>query len=107
MPKKLMVRVRPGVELTCASLPPASAFSRELLPTLERPAKAISGTEGAGNFAGSTADVRNFARTFIESSWKKLKARIAAGLPEPKSKTLNATGALRVRRLRSEARSAR
>src|SRR3954469_25384886 len=79
MPKKLIVRVRPGVELTCASFPPASALSREDFPTLDRPANAISGTVGAGNFAGSTADVKNFARTFIKTLWKKLKARNRCG----------------------------
>jgi hypothetical protein len=60
MEKKLMARVRPGVEETLACFDPRSAFSRLDLPTFERPRKAISGTEGAGNCAGESAEMRNW-----------------------------------------------
>ena len=53
--KKLIVRVRPGVELTCAIFAPTSALIRDDLPTFDRPAKAISGKSGAGNRRGSAA----------------------------------------------------
>lgn len=52
MEKKLMERVRPGVEDTLACFEPRRAFSRLDLPTLERPRKAISGIAGVGNCAG-------------------------------------------------------
>jgi hypothetical protein len=41
--KKLIARVRPGVEETCASLEPSRELIREDLPTFERPRNAISG----------------------------------------------------------------
>ena len=41
--KKLMARVRPGVEEVWASFEPRSALMRELFPTFERPRKATSG----------------------------------------------------------------
>ena len=41
--KKLMARVRPGVEETFASLEPRRVLMSEDLPTLERPRKATSG----------------------------------------------------------------
>jgi hypothetical protein len=44
-----MARVRPGVEETLACFESRSAFRRLDLPTLERPRKAISGTDGSGN----------------------------------------------------------
>lgn len=52
MEKKLMARVRPGVEETFACFEPRSALRRLDFPTLERPRKAISGMDGAGNCAG-------------------------------------------------------
>lgn len=65
MAKKLMARVRPGVEETLAWFEPSSAFSRLDLPTLERPRKAISGMEGAGNCAGERAERTNLEETRI------------------------------------------
>lgn len=59
MEKKLMARVRPGVDETLACFEPRRAFSKLDLPTLERPRKAISGTEGAGNCAGESAESMN------------------------------------------------
>lgn len=59
MEKKLMARVRPGVADTLAIFDPRSALSRLDLPTLERPRKAISGMEGAGNCAGEWAEMTN------------------------------------------------
>ncbi len=56
MEKKLMARVRPGVEETCACFDPRSAFSRLDLPTLERPRNAISGMVGAGKCSGDVAE---------------------------------------------------
>src|SRR5690242_11566936 len=63
--KKLMLRVRPGVELVRASLVPTSELITLDLPTLERPRNAISGKPGAGNWAASVAAARNFARTLM------------------------------------------
>ena len=60
MEKKLIARVRPGVEETLACFEPRSAFSRLDFPTLERPRKAISGMNGAGNCAGESAEMTNF-----------------------------------------------
>lgn len=57
--KKLIARVRPGVDETLAALSPTSAFNKLDLPTLERPRKAISGTVGAGNCAAERAESRN------------------------------------------------
>src|ERR1700724_1831551 len=58
---KLMVRVRPGVELTCASFWPSRELIRLDLPTLERPRKANSGGPSKGNSLGSAAEARNLA----------------------------------------------
>src|SRR5215471_7239944 len=64
MPMKLMLRVRPGEELTCASF----CWSRELirldLPTFERPRKANSGGPAGGKSFASVAASRNLAITF-------------------------------------------
>src|SRR5579871_1569180 len=61
MPMKLMVRVRPGVELTWAIF----CWSRELMrldfPTLDRPRNANSAGPSLGNPSGLTAEVRNLA----------------------------------------------
>src|SRR5581483_618264 len=61
--QKLMLRVRPGVELVRATLDP----SRELItldfPTLERPRNATSGATGTGNWRASVAAVTNWERT--------------------------------------------
>src|SRR6478672_10843449 len=58
---KLIVRVRPGVELTCATLWPSRELIRLDLPTLERPRKANSGGPSGGKNLGSAAEVRNLA----------------------------------------------
>jgi hypothetical protein len=58
---KLMVRVRPGVELTCASLCPSRELIRLDLPTLDLPRNANSGGPSAGNPVGDDAAVMNFA----------------------------------------------
>src|SRR5580693_6167148 len=63
--KKLMLRVRPGVELVRASLVPTRELITLDLPTLERPRKAISGSVGAGNCAASVAAARNRERTLM------------------------------------------
>src|SRR5215469_9722306 len=63
--KKLMLRVRPGVELVRASLVPTRELITLDLPTLERPKKAISGTEGTGKWETSVAAARNRDRTLI------------------------------------------
>lgn len=55
-----MARVRPGVAETLACFEPSSAFSKLDLPTFDRPRKAISGIEGAGNCAGECAEMTNF-----------------------------------------------
>src|ERR1051326_4394805 len=64
MPMKLMVRVRPGVELTWASFCPRSELIRLDLPTFERPRKANSGGPAAGKCRASAAEVRNLAIGF-------------------------------------------
>src|SRR5215469_1012259 len=66
--KKLMLRVRPGVELVRASLVPTSELMTLDFPTFERPRNAISGTEGAGKWATSVADARNRERTLMSKS---------------------------------------
>src|SRR5271155_1945445 len=63
--KKLMLRVRPGVELVRATLSPTRELMTLDLPTLERPRKAISGRLGTGNCAASVADARNRERTLM------------------------------------------
>src|SRR5581483_5664481 len=62
MPIKLIVCVRPGVELTWASFCPSRELIRLDLPTLERPRKANSGGPSTGKNLGSAAEVRNLAR---------------------------------------------
>src|SRR5579884_1178161 len=64
---KLMVCVRPGVELTWAIFCPSSALIKLDLPTFERPRKAISGAVGAGKCSGAAADFRKRASSFINS----------------------------------------
>ena len=63
--KKLMLRVRPGVELVRASFDPSSELITLDFPTLERPRNATSGRLGAGKWAASVAAARNLARTLI------------------------------------------
>src|ERR1700757_177352 len=59
-----MVRVRPGVALVLAILAPSRELMTLDFPTLERPKKATSGSDAAGNCAASEAALRNRARTF-------------------------------------------
>src|SRR5690242_699383 len=64
MPKKLILRVRPGVALTCATFASRRELIRLDLPTLERPRNAISGGPGAGNCSRAVADLMNLLVTF-------------------------------------------
>src|SRR3954465_7658188 len=75
--KKLMLRVRPGVELVRASLVPTSELITLDLPTLERPRKAISGSVGAGKWETSVAAARNRDRIRISkfATFRELFAR--------------------------------
>jgi hypothetical protein len=62
MPKKFSCWVRPGVELVRASpRRPTMRLIADDLPTLERPANATSGCDGAGNRPGSVAAPMNVA----------------------------------------------
>src|SRR5258707_438514 len=63
MPIKLMVRVRPGVELTWASFCTSRELIRLDFPTFERPRKANSGGPSAGKPPGLAAEIMNLART--------------------------------------------
>src|SRR5258708_18618683 len=76
--KKLILRVRPGVELVRASFAPTSALITLDLPTLERPRKAISGRLGAGKCDTSVAAARNRARILM-SQCAMSCARLASG----------------------------
>src|SRR6266550_1736075 len=60
--KKLMARVRPGVELVRASFVPTRELITLDLPTLDRPRKAISGRPAAGNCLASLAESKNLER---------------------------------------------
>src|SRR5260370_31387720 len=75
--KKLILRVRPGVELVRASFAPTSALITLDLPTLERPRKAISGRLGAGKCDTSVAAARNRARILM-SQCAMSRARFAS-----------------------------
>src|SRR5882672_8908593 len=66
--KKLMLRVRPGVELVRAILSPISVLITLDFPTFERPRNATSGRLGAGKCAASVAAAMNRARTLMHSS---------------------------------------
>src|SRR5208282_1710009 len=63
--KKLMLRVRPGVELVRANLVSISVLITLDLPTFDRPRKATSGKLGAGNCAASVAAAMNRAMTLM------------------------------------------
>src|SRR5712671_2858816 len=63
--KKLMLRVRPGVELVRASFVPTSELMTLDFPTFDRPRKAISGNSKAGKCATSVAAARNRVRTLM------------------------------------------
>src|SRR5580700_54974 len=60
--KKLMARVRPGVDDVCACFDPSSALMSEDLPTFDRPRNAISGAlnvfASVGKCATSVAESR-------------------------------------------------
>src|SRR5689334_3782657 len=74
-----MVRVRPGVELTCAIFWPSRELIRLDLPTFDRPRKANSGGPSGGKNLGSAAEVRNLAMTgFIR--WLPLSFNRAEGV---------------------------
>src|SRR5260370_36753652 len=74
MPIKLMVRVRPGVELTWASVCPSRELIRLDFPTFERPRKANSGGPSAGKPPGLAAEIMNLARTgFIAKTASTLR----------------------------------
>src|SRR3954470_8967371 len=66
--KKLMLRVRPGVELVRASLVPTSELITLDLPTFERPRNAISGSVATGKWATSVAAAKNRERTLMLKS---------------------------------------
>jgi len=61
--KKLIARVRQGVELVRAILVPTNELITLDLPTFERPRKAISGNVGEGKCPASLADNMNRERT--------------------------------------------
>src|SRR4051812_45619641 len=63
--KKLMLRVRPGVELVFATLLPTRELMTLDLPTLERPRNATSGKFGGGKCLTSLAANMNRVRTRI------------------------------------------
>src|SRR5947209_8296600 len=60
---KLIDRVRPGVELTCATFWPSRELMRLDFPTFERPRKANSGGPSGGNSAVLTAAAINLEWT--------------------------------------------
>src|SRR5437660_10298597 len=79
--KKLMLRVRPGVELLLATLLPSRELMTLDLPTLERPRNAISGRSGAGHWRASVTAIVNRARTPMDLVWR-LSNRVASrGVP--------------------------
>src|SRR5713101_1311520 len=63
--KKLMLRVRPGVELVRASLASTRVLITLDLPTFDLPRNATSGRLGAGKWAASVAAARNRAMTLM------------------------------------------
>src|SRR3954471_3620020 len=72
--KKLMARVRPGVELVLANFSPSRELIRLDLPTFERPRNATSGGPGFGKCDASNADSMNWAATrtiYLVSSLRK------------------------------------
>src|SRR5438270_9955257 len=80
--KKLMLRVRPGVELVRAILSPISVLITLDLPTFDRPRKATSGKLGAGKCAASVAAAINRAITLMlqcAMGWRRLASYIKPG----------------------------
>ena len=82
-PKKFSCCVRPGVELVRARpRRPTIRLIADDLPTLERPANATSGNDGAGNRPGSDAAPTNVAVvTFTAASRRRSGGRRAAVRP--------------------------
>ena len=76
--KKLMLRVRPGVELVLASFFPTSELITLDLPTFDRPRKATSGSTGAGKWLASIADIMNRANTRMQQCAVS-KGKVASG----------------------------
>src|SRR5580698_8712299 len=64
--KKLMLRVRPGVELVLASFAPSRELITLDLPPFDRPRNATSGSTGGGKWSASIADIMNRASTRME-----------------------------------------
>src|SRR6267154_1002831 len=99
MPMKLMERVRPGVELTWASLCPSRELIRLDLPTLDRPRNANSGGPSAGNKAGLVAAAINRASmSFI--GMERVTHDSSPYGPEPKSKSKAKPETRRKRRIK-------
>src|SRR5258708_39587060 len=65
--KKLMLRVRPGVELVRASFESTRVLITLDFPTFELPRNATSGKLGAGKWATSVAAATNCAITLMRS----------------------------------------
>src|SRR5205807_7000842 len=106
--KKLIARVRPGVELVLAILVPSRELMTLDLPTFERPRNATSGTAGAGNWLGASADVMNRERTRtlqFPGSRKKLQVAERQSRPSGRlfSTSLSSMGWYRLRRCRMSA----
>src|ERR1700733_10597125 len=80
--KKLMLRVRPGVELVRASLVSTRVLITLDFPTFDRPRNATSGRLGAGKWSAPVADARNRAITLIlqcergERNWQGLRGKL-------------------------------
>src|ERR1700674_4352175 len=79
--KKLMLRVRPGVELVFASFAPSRELITLDLPTFDRPRNATSGRVGAGKWLASIADIMNRAKTRMQQCAVSM-AKLASGNAE-------------------------
>src|SRR5260370_42094590 len=90
--KKLILRVRPGVELVRASFAPTSALITLDLPTLERPRKAISGRLGGGKGDTSVAAARNRAR-IVMSQGARTRPTLANRPNSPRQRGTERRGA--------------
>ncbi len=76
--KKLMDRVRPGVELVLAILVPSSELMTLDFPTLDRPRNATSGSARAGNWFTTVAAHKNRERTRT-TQCPMFRAKLASG----------------------------
>src|SRR5581483_8361340 len=81
--KKLMLRVRPGVELVRASLLPTRELITLDFPTFERPRNAISGTDGTGNWDTSVAAAINRERTLMPKFATEIEKMASSHPPIP------------------------